>query len=320
MFNLKQYDMKRILLLSFMSLTVAFGALAQRTVSGKITSAEDGSGVPGVNVVLKGTTTGTTSDLDGNYRLSVPEEGGTLVFSFIGLQSQEVEIGARSVIDVGMQSDVQQLAEVVVTAFGIERASKEVTYQTDKITADEMMVGQQTRAASTLVGKIAGAQVNIQDNGVNPQTQILLRGMRSISKSNEALYVIDGSIATQAAFNSLNPQDIESIDILKGANAAALYGADAGNGAVMITTKKGKKGESFRVGATSAVTFEQVAYMPEFQTSNGIGWDGHYDRIENTNWGPRFDGQLRPVGPEMPEGLRASYSVPAIRSDSGQPA
>ncbi|MFY0601688.1 MAG: SusC/RagA family TonB-linked outer membrane protein [Cyclobacteriaceae bacterium] len=294
--------MKRILLLSFMSLIVAFGAIAQRTVSGKITSAEDGAGIPGVNVVLKGTTTGTTSDLEGNYRLSVPEEGGTLVFSFIGLTAQEVEVGARSVIDVNMQSDVQQLTEVVVTGYGIERAAREITYQTERIDSDALMVGQQTRAAAGMVGKIAGAQINVQDNGVNPQTQILLRGLRSISANNEAMIIIDGAIATSAAFSALNPVDIENINILKSANLGAQYGSRAANGVVVVTTKRGKPGDKFTVGLNSAVTFEQVAFMPEFQTRNGIGWDNHYDRIENTNWGPRFDGQLRPVGPSFPEG------------------
>ncbi len=294
--------MKRILLLSFMSLVVAFGAMAQRTVSGKITSAEDGEGIPGVNVVLKGTTTGTTTDLEGNYRLSVPEEGGTLVFSFIGLLAQEVQIGARSVIDVAMESDVQQLTEVVVTGYGIERAARELTYQTESIGSDRLMIGQQTQAATGLVGKIAGAQINVQDNGVNPQTQILLRGLRSISANNEAMIVIDGAVATSAAFSALNPADIASIDIMKSANLGAQYGSRAANGVVVVTTKRGKPGDKFTVGLNSSVTFEQVSFLPDFQDTYGIGWDGHYDPIENTNWGPRLDGVVRQVGPTFPEG------------------
>lgn len=300
MYNFKQYNMKRILLLSFMfTFVFAFGAMAQRTISGKIT--ENGEAIPGVNVVLKGTTTGTTTDVDGNYRLSVPEEGGTLVFSFIGLETQEVEIGARSVIDVGMASDVQQLTEVVVTGYGIERAPNEVTYQTEKVDSELLMQGQQQVAAAGLTGKVAGLQINVQNNGVNPQTQILLRGLRSISANNEAMIVIDGAVADIGAFNDLNPQDIQSIDILKGANAGALYGSRAANGAVIVTTKQGKRGQAFTVGINTSLTFEEVAYMPNFQTENGIGWAGAYDRVENTNWGPRFDGAPRPVGPHFPE-------------------
>ncbi len=294
--------MKRILLLSFtFSFVFAFSAMAQRTVSGKVTD-DTGETVPGINVVLKGTTTGTTTDLDGNYRVSIPEEGGTLVFSFIGLATQEVVVGARSVIDVSMASDVKQLTEVVVTGFGIERAPNEVTYQTEKIGAELLMQGQQQVAAVGLAGKVAGLQINVQDNGVNPQTQILLRGFRSISSNNQAMVVIDGAVASLGAFSDLNPQDIQSIDIIKGANAGALYGSRAANGAVIVTTKKGKLGKGFTAGINSSLTFEQVAYMPDFQTENGIGWDGHYDPIENTNWGPRFDGVTRQVGPDFPDG------------------
>lgn len=295
--------MKRILLLSFMlTLGCAISAFAQRTVSGTVTSQEDGSGIPGVNVVLKGTTTGTTTDLDGNYRLSVPEEGGTLQFSFIGLEPQELEIGARSVIDVKMASDVKQLTEVVVTGFGIERAPNEITYQTEKVDSELLMQGQQQVVGAGLAGKVAGMQINVQNNGVNPQTQILLRGLRSISANNQPMIVIDGAVADIGAFNDLNPLDIQSIDVLKGANAGALYGSRAANGAVIVTTKQGKKGQAFTVGVNSSLTFEQVAYMPDFQTEHGLGWDGSYDPIENTNWGPRFDGVVRQVGPDFPDG------------------
>lgn len=273
----------------------------ERTVSGTVTSLEDGSTLPGVNVVLQGTTTGTVTDFDGKYSLSVPQEGGTLVFTFIGLQSQEVEIGGRSTVDVQMAADVQQLSEVVVTGYGIERAAAEVTYQTEKIDANTLMRGQQQMPAAGLVGKVAGLQINVQNNGVNPQAQILLRGLRSISSNNEAMIVIDGAVATIGAFNDLNPNDIQSIDVLKGANAGALYGSRAANGAIIVTTKRGKIGQAFTVGINSSLTFEEVNFLPDFQTEHGIGWDGAYDPIENTNWGPRFDGIPRRIGPDFPD-------------------
>lgn len=273
----------------------------ERTVSGKVTSIEDGTALPGVNVVLKGTTTGTVTDVDGNYKLTLPTENGTLIFSFIGLVTEEINVGSRSVIDVQMSADVQQLSEVVVTGYGIERAANSITYQTERVDNEKLLQGQQQVAAAGLTGKVAGLQINVQDNGVNPQTQILLRGLRSISANNEAMIVIDGAVATSAAFNDLNPQDIQSIDVLKGANAGALYGSRAANGAVIVTTKQGKKGDAFSVGWNSSLTFEKVNFMPDFQTTNGTGWDGHYDRIENTNWGPRFDGQPRPIGPSFPD-------------------
>lgn len=292
---------KLLLIFLFVSGLFAHASAQDRTVSGKVTSAEDDSTLPGVTVVLKGTTIGTTSDLDGNYKLSVPSEGGILVYSFVGMASQELQIGSRSVIDVEMKVDAQQLTEVVVTSYGIARAKDEITYVTQNVSSDELIAAQAPQAAMGMVGKVAGMQVNIQNNGVNPDTQVILRGFSSISKSNEALIVIDGVIASSGALSDMNSNDIESINVLKGANAAALYGADAVNGALIVTTKRGTKGGKFTVGLQSTMTFEEVAYMPDFQTEYGIGWDGHYDRIENTNWGPRFDGVERPVGPSFPD-------------------
>lgn len=295
--------MKRILLLCmFLSFGLYVGAWAQgRTVTGTVTSESGGEPAPGVNVVLKGTSTGTVTDVNGEYSIQVPEEGGTLVFSFIGMKTEEVAVGDRSVINVAIASDTKQLSEIVVTGYGVERPSNELTYQTDKVEAQTLVQGQQQIAAAGLTGKVAGLQINVQNNGVNPEAQILLRGLRSISKNNEALIVIDGGIASTGAFNDLNPNDIESIDILKGANAAALYGSKAANGAVIVTTKKGQKNEKFTVGLNSSYTFEEVAYLPDFQTEHGSGWDGSYDPIENTNWGPRFDGVTRRIGPDFPD-------------------
>lgn len=275
-------------------------AWAQRTVTGTVTSQADNEGLPGVTVRAKGSSVGVNTDFEGNYRLEVPEGSNTLVFSFVGFTTQEVEIGNRSVIDVSLAEDVKQLKEIVVTGFGIKRAANEVTYQTERVDSETLIQAQPQNAAQGLTGKVAGLQINVQNNGVNPQTQILLRGLRSISANNEAMVVIDGSVSTIGAFNNLNPQDIESVNVLKGPSAGALYGSRAANGAVIVTTKKGRIGEAFTVGINSSMTFEEVSYLPDFQSEYGIGWAGHYDRIENTNWGPRFDGVSRPIGPSFP--------------------
>lgn len=295
--------MRRFLLLCICSFVlIATGYAQERTVSGKVTSAEDGSALPGVNVVIKGTTNGTVTDVDGNYRLNVSASGGTLVFSFIGLQTSEVTIGERAVVDVSLALDVTQLSEVVVTAYGIERPKDELTYASQSVKGEDLMIAQQTTGAQGLVGKVAGLQVNIQNNGVNPSSQLLLRGLRSISANNSALIIIDGAVASQGAFDDLNPNDIESVNALKGANAAALYGSNAANGALVITTKSGKNQNKFNFGLNSTFTLQEVAYMPDFQTKHGIGWAGNYDPIENTNWGPRFDGVTRRIGPIFPDG------------------
>ncbi len=279
-----------------LALVVQFTFAQEKTVSGTVLD-HNGLYLPGAPVVIAGTTTGSSADFDGNYKITA-NVGDVLNFSFVGYAGQSVAVGASNTINVVLQPD-NELEEVVVTALGIQRQKKTLTYQAEKVGADELTQVNPTRAASALAGKVAGMQINVQSNGVNPTTQILLRGLRSITSSNSALIVIDGSVASQGAFDDLNPNDIASMNVLKGATAAALYGGAAGNGAVIITTKQGTAGEAFRVGISSAATFETVAYMPRFQTEYGTGWQGAYDNIENTNWGPRFDGQLRQIGPDM---------------------
>lgn len=280
--------------------SAAFGQNIQ--IKGTVTSAEDGSTLPGVTVSVPGTTIGVLTDVNGAYTISVPSATENLDFSFMGMKSQTIAVSGRQVIDVVMEFETYKLDEVVVTALGIKREKREVTYQTQKVDDDEILKVAPTRAATALAGKVAGLQINSQDNGVNPNTQITLRGFRSISGSNSATVVIDGSIASLGALDDLNPNDIADINVLKGANAAALYGSKASNGALIVTTKKGATNQRFTVGLNSAYTIEKVAYMPDFQTEYGTGWEGAYDNIENTNWGPRFDGTMRQIGPTLPDG------------------
>jgi len=297
--------MKKLFLLIILFVFAGVYALHAQTVviTGTITSAVEGEGpIPGVTVQVKGTTIGAITDVNGKYTITAPEDATTLVFSYIGMKRQEVEIGGRTVVDGVMEPDILGLNEVVVTALGIKREKREITYQTQKVGNEELAAAAPTRATSALAGKVAGLQINVQDNSVNPSTQIVLRGFRSISAGNQALVVIDGAISTTCAFNDLNPNDIADISILKGATAAALYGSRAGNGAIIVTTKKGEAGQKFTVGVISTYTAEQVAYMPKFQSKYGTGWEGAYDPIENTNWGPRFDGQVRQIGPTFPDG------------------
>lgn len=298
------------LLLAFV---VQISFAQQKTVSGTITD-ESGLPLPGATVIIKGTTTGASTDFDGKYSIQV-STGQTLVFSYVGYSSSNALVGASSVINASLQPD-NALDEVVVTALGIKREKRELVYQTETVDQEQLMVAQPTTAASALTGKVAGLQINNQSNGVKPSSQILLRGLRSISGGNSALIVIDGSISTQGAFDALNPNDIEDLNILKGATAAVLYGSDAANGAVIVTTKKGNKGERFTVGLTSTSTFENVAYMPEFQSEYGIGWQGVYDNIENTNWGPRFDGTMRQIGPTFADGSFQEVAYAPVKNNA----
>jgi TonB-linked SusC/RagA family outer membrane protein len=297
--------MKKLFLLIVLFVFVSGYTLLAQTIviTGTVTSAVEGEGpIPGVTVVVKGTTVGAITDVNGEYSITVPTTATTLVFTYIGMKSQEVQISGRTVIAVTLESDVTALNEVIVTALGIKREKREVTYQTQKVDNEILAVAAPSRAAEGLTGKVAGLQINVQDNSVNPTTQITLRGFRSISASNQALVVIDGGISSIAAFDDLNPNDIADVSVLKGATAAALYGSRAGNGAILVTTKRGTAGDKFTVGLTSAYTAEKVAYMPKFQSEYGTGWEGAYDAVENTNWGPRFDGTMRQIGPTWPDG------------------
>ncbi len=297
------------LLLAFV---VQFTFAQEKTISGTVSDVS-GLPLPGVNILVKGTTSGSQTDFDGKYSLKA-NSGDVLSFSYLGLKAKEVTVGASNTVNVTMEEDTAVLDEVVVTALGIKREKRELVYQTETVNNEQLLVTQPTTAASALTGKVAGLQINNQNNGVKPSSQILLRGLRSISGGNTALIVIDGSISTQGAFDALNPNDIEDLNILKGATAAVLYGSNASNGAVLVTTKKGNKGKRFSVGLTSTTTFEEVAYMPEFQTQYGIGWQGVYDAIENTNWGPRFDGTIRQVGPTFADGSFQSLAYAPVKN------
>lgn len=288
--------MKKNLLLSFMFFSaVTFNVMAQRTVTGTVTSAEDGTGIPGANVVLKGTAIGTTTDLDGNYRLDVPQDGGTLVISFIGMAKQEVQIGARSVIDVNLLPDVQQLTEVVVTALGIEREERSLGYAVQKVSGDEVSTAKEASFISSLSGKVSGLNIN-KPNSIGGSVNAVIRGSNSFTGNNQALFVVDGvpisnsnlNTSTQKrggggfdygnAASNIDPESIESISVLKGATAAALYGSDAANGVILITTKDGSqtKGLGVTINHTTSFSKYDPSTFPEYQKEYGAGYGPYY--------------------------------------------
>lgn len=251
-----------------MLLTLTAGVVfaQERVVTGKITAAEDGSGIPGVNIVVKGTTNGTTTDADGNYRISVPGNGGTLVFSFIGLTSEEVAIGDRTVIDVPMRADVTQLSEVVVVGYGTQ-SKRDLSGSISSVQGKDIAALPVQSFEQALGGRATGVQVSIPNGVLNNPPVIRVRGVSSMSLSSFPLVVIDGiptftgdNSATNAPNNPLaniNPSDIESVEVLKDASASAIYGSRAANGVILITTKKGTQGKAkvtldSWVGATTA--------------------------------------------------------------------
>jgi TonB-dependent starch-binding outer membrane protein SusC len=244
--------MKKILLF-FFSFVFVLSAWAQdRVITGKVTSAEDGSALPGVNVVVKGTTNGAVTDADGKFSLSVPTNG-SLVFSFIGLKTSEVAIGERTIIDVQLGSDITQLNEILVTGFG-SQLKPDLTGNIASVKAKDIEFVPVPTVDAILQGKAAGVYVNSQSGKLGQAVSVRVRGNSSISASNEPLYVVDGvPITTQSQSNyggntnplvDLNPNDIESLEILKDAAAGAIYGSRAANGVVLITTKRGKAGKT----------------------------------------------------------------------------
>ena len=289
------------LILTLLFLSVIQFSLAQNLIIEGTVSDEFGL-LPNANITIKGTTEGTVSDFDGNYSITV-KQGDTLVFSHVSKYPLERIVSSSERIDVVLKERPNELQEVqLITALGIERPKKSLTYQADKVKAKKLNIVTPVRAAQGLTGKVAGLQINVQDNGVNPNTQVIIRGLRSITQSNRALIVIDGSEATQEAFDDLNPLDIESINVLKGTSAGVLYGSQGSNGVLIVTTKKGLPAQKFTVGLNSTVVFEEVSYMPEFQYEFGMGTDGIYSPIENWFYGPAYDGELVQIGPTFSDG------------------
>ncbi|HDJ33923.1 MAG TPA: SusC/RagA family TonB-linked outer membrane protein, partial [Bacteroidetes bacterium] len=257
-------------------------------ISGTVTSSVEGEGpIPGVQVVVKGTTIGTTTDIDGNYSLSVPEGTETLVFHFVGMKTVEEKIEGRTTINVVMEPDVLGIDEVVVTALGITREKKALGYSVTDVSGEELARVKDANIVNTLQGKVAGVQITNASGAVGASSRLLIRGINSFG-DNQPLWVIDGTPISNRASGAgqwsgvdygndamdIDPENIESISVLKGANAAALYGSRARNGVVMITTKKGRAREGLGVVFSSHTTFDNVMFLPAYQNDYGQGVNG----------------------------------------------
>ncbi len=249
--------MKKFLLLCGAVLLLHTYALAQeRTVSGRVTSTEDGSALPGVNVVVKGTTNGTVTDADGNYKLSVPSAQSALVFSFIGLKTSEVVVGERTVVDVSLALDVTQLSEVVVTGVGVATERRKLAISVESVSSDKLPQAPTASLDQALVGKVAGAQISSVSGDPGAQVQILLRGINTIQRGTTPMILVDGVQMGPTALNTLDLASVESVEIVQGAAAATIYGAQGANGVIQVITKKGKPGKVQIDFSTSIATNE----------------------------------------------------------------
>ncbi len=274
---------KITILLAFLLFAGLQGAFAQKSITGKVTSIDDGLGMVGVPIVVKGTTLGTATDIDGNFKLTVPADATTLVISFIGMKTQEIPIGNQTVFNVVMQSDMKALGDVVVTALGIQRDKKTLTYASQHISSADIRIAGNMNFMDGLAGKTSGLDIKTSSSGAGGSTKAVLRGNKSLVGLSEPLYVIDGIPLVNNkggqpdsyggtdqgdGLSALNSDDIESINVLKGANASILYGSQGANGVVIITTRKGKTGK-IDVNINSVTTFESVSGLPEFQFKYG---------------------------------------------------
>jgi len=236
--------MKKVLLVCFLWFAFVLSVWAQeRPVSGKVTSAEDGLSLPGVNVVLKGTTNGSVTDADGNYKLTVPASGGSLVFSFIGLQTAEVSIGERSVVDVSLTLDVKQLSEIIVTGTGVGVEKRKLAIAVESVNAEQLPAAPTASVDQALIGKIAGAQISTISGNPGAQVQILLRGINTVQRGTQPMILVDGVQLYNTSLNTLDLSAVEKVDVVQGAAAASIYGAQGANGVIQIFTKKGKSGK-----------------------------------------------------------------------------
>ena len=266
-----------------------------KTISGTVTAKSDGAPLPGVNIVVQGTTVGTQTNFDGKYTIE-GSLGDVLVFSYMGMKSEQITITDLTTLNVTLTDDAQSLGEVMITALGIKKTRKSITYAAQDIKADELNRVKQTNPVNSLSGKVSGLTVTRSSSGSGGSVKVLLRGNNSLG-NNQPLYVIDGiplsnPTASQPsktfgeinggnrdggdALSLLNPDDIESLTVLKGASASALYGSAGLNGVILITTKKGKTG-SFKVNVSSNLTVENVAYMIDFNKDAKVNIDNFFN-------------------------------------------
>ncbi|HEV8080943.1 MAG TPA: SusC/RagA family TonB-linked outer membrane protein [Chitinophagaceae bacterium] len=321
--------MRKILTLSILLMLSCILAFAQsRVVTGTVTD-DKGTPVEGATIRVKGGKTGTAADANGNYRISVTP-GATLVISGVGITTQEFAVGEQSTLNMNVvRSNSTELSAVtIVTAQGIRRRPKELGYSAAQVTNADITVGRSPQLAQSLSGKVSGLAIYNVDNGVDPRVKVILRGYRSLTGSNNALIVVDGIPNTsESTLSLINPNDIESVTILKGGQAATLYGSQGVNGALVITTKRGVKGQKLKVSYSAGLNYDEISFLPDFQTqygsgsayATGFGQPGYktdylarmkdnYRTFENQQYGDAFDGSLRPIGRQLEDG--SIYTLP----------
>jgi TonB-linked SusC/RagA family outer membrane protein len=324
--------MKRIL--SFFVCLLVFGFYAafgqDIQIKGTVTAAEDGSSLPGVYVLIKGTNNGTATDANGAYQLSVASNA-TLVFSSVGYKTQEVVLAGQSQLDVVMALDVTEVDEIVVTAIGMTRAKKALGYSVQSVAGDDVTKAKETNVINSLQGKVAGAVITNTSGAVGASSRIVLRGVNFVGSNNQPLFVVDGVPIINSNFGGtdnegvnrgngagdINPDDVESFTVLKGPNAAALYGSRASNGVILITTKSGKDRKGLGVSVSNSTTWETPMKIPDFQNAYGQGTGGVFAFADGAGGGVA-DGTDESWGPKLDIGLMIPQFNSPIDETTGE--
>ncbi|PSL25673.1 SusC/RagA family TonB-linked outer membrane protein [Dyadobacter jiangsuensis] len=306
--------MKKVFTLGFLwvLLFLAGTGFAQDlSIKGKVQSA-DGY-LPGASILIKGTSRGSTTDSNGDFTLSAPANA-TLVISFIGYKTLEIPVGSKTVFDIMLENDATQFNEIVVTALGIAREKKALGYAVQEVSGKTLTQARETNLVNSLSGRLAGVQVTNSNGAPGSSSRMIIRGASSIGSNNQPLFVVDGVPVDNSNFGSgtgidygnaaaaINPDDVESINVLKGPSAAALYGSRGANGVVLITTKSGKGTKGIGVSVNSNTAFESPFRLPEWQNEYGQGAAGQFTYVDgkgggkgdgvDESWGPRLDGRL----------------------------
>ena len=301
---------KRLTMLLATFLLFVGGLFAQTKVSGTVLSQEDGQPIVGASVLVVGTNTGTVTDANGKFSLTVPAGKKNLRITYVGMEPREV--AAQPQMRIVLSNDATNIDEIVVTAMGISRQQKTLGYAAQTLGDEELTTGHVTDVTSALAGKVAGVQISATSSDPGQANGVIIRGISSLRDgANQPMYVVDGvplqttTLTDQQQQNAIggiqniNPNDIESMTILKGAAATALYGSRAANGVIIITTKSGKRAgdRNVQISYDGNVQWRSVSTLPEFQNQFGQGWNGAQTFIENGSWGPALDGSMQAYGP-----------------------
>lgn len=303
-------------------LCFSIAAIAQvRPVTGTVKD-DKGDPIPSVSVKVKGSSTTAVADANGVFKINATDNS-VLVFSAVGFNDVELKVGKSASLSISLSKNINELENVVVTAQGIKKKSREIGYSYARVSNDEITVGRSPQLTQALSGKVSGLAIYTVNNSVDPSVKVVLRGYRSLTGNNEALVVIDGMQTTSTILALLNPNDVESVSILKGGQAATLYGSAGINGALIITTKQGTKGR-LKVSYSNATNFEEISFLPQFQEKYGSGsqyypynygdplYDANYlNRMkenwrpyENQQYGDAYDGSLRLAGRVLEDGSK----------------